>query len=191
MVCRECGCEQAPGHFCRQCGTKVETPATPFAAEAATAGWQQHRSSPASSPTTSSPQRVQHHLQILGVLWCAYGSVRILTGLLALTALHTFAATSGRFPGTIPNYVPLLVRNLAPVVASAIAAFGILDLVTGWALLTRQSWARVLAIVIAIRSLIKPPFGTALGIYTLWVLAPRVSAAEWNTMQAPSQVNPA
>jgi ABC-type spermidine/putrescine transport system permease subunit II len=52
-------------------------------------------------------------------------------------------------------------------------------LLTGYALLTRQPWGRVLAIVFAILALIHLPLGTALGIYTLWVLAPGASADEY------------
>ena len=37
-------------------------------------------------------------------------------------------------------------------------------------LLQRAPWARVLVLVMAFVSLINMPLGTALGIYTLWVL---------------------
>ena len=59
---------------------------------------------------------------------------------------------------------------------------GSLAILTGYALLTRQNWGRILAIVLAILALIKIPFGTGLGIYTLWVLAPQASGAEWDQM---------
>ena len=52
-------------------------------------------------------------------------------------------------------------------------------LLTGYALLTRQPWGRILAIVFGILALIHFPLGTALGIYTLWVLAPRASGDEY------------
>ncbi len=45
--------------------------------------------------------------------------------------------------------------------------------------MSRRPWARTLAIVMAVLSLLKLPFGTALGIYTLWVLAPQASSVEW------------
>jgi hypothetical protein len=45
--------------------------------------------------------------------------------------------------------------------------------------MTRQPWGRVLAIIFAILALIHLPLGTALGIYTLWVLAPGASADEY------------
>jgi hypothetical protein len=40
----------------------------------------------------------------------------------------------------------------------------------GLGLLQRQDWGRILAIVLGAVSLINIPFGTAIGIYTLWVL---------------------
>jgi hypothetical protein len=45
-----------------------------------------------------------------------------------------------------------------------------LALVAGWGLLERTEWGRVVAIVAAVFSLLKFPFGTALGIWTLVVL---------------------
>jgi hypothetical protein len=50
---------------------------------------------------------------------------------------------------------------------------------TGWALLTRQPWGRIFAIVFGVIALIHFPLGTALGIYTLWVLAPRLSGDQY------------
>ena len=49
----------------------------------------------------------------------------------------------------------------------------------GWGLLQRQPWARMLAIVLGCISLFDMPFGTALGIYTLWVLLPAKSEEEY------------
>jgi hypothetical protein len=40
----------------------------------------------------------------------------------------------------------------------------------------------MLAIIIAIISLFKIPFGTVLGIYTLWVLVPSESAVEYEAI---------
>jgi hypothetical protein len=50
------------------------------------------------------------------------------------------------------------------------AALGIPGLLAGYGLLTRKPWARVLAIVVGILGLLNFPVGTAIGIYTLWVL---------------------
>ncbi len=58
-------------------------------------------------------------------------------------------------------------------------ATGVIGLIAGWGLYERRSWARILAIVLAFLSLFHPPFGTAIGIYTLWVLMPAASEAEY------------
>jgi len=48
-------------------------------------------------------------------------------------------------------------------------------------LLTIQTWARMLAIISGALNLIDLPFGTALGIYTLWVLLPAESEQEYRS----------
>jgi uncharacterized membrane protein (DUF2068 family) len=45
-----------------------------------------------------------------------------------------------------------------------------LALVAAWGLMERAPWGRIVAIVAAFLSLLKFPFGTALGIWTLVVL---------------------
>jgi hypothetical protein len=45
-----------------------------------------------------------------------------------------------------------------------------LAVVAGWGLLERAPWGRILAIIVAILSLINFPLGTAMGIWTLVVL---------------------
>lgn len=49
-------------------------------------------------------------------------------------------------------------------------ARALLSLAVGVALLTRQPWGRIFAIVVAVLTLIKPLLGTILAIYTLWIL---------------------
>lgn len=39
-----------------------------------------------------------------------------------------------------------------------------------WGLLHFRPWARILAIILAVLHIFSFPFGTALAIYTLWVL---------------------
>jgi ABC-type spermidine/putrescine transport system permease subunit II len=56
---------------------------------------------------------------------------------------------------------------------------GVIGIFAGWGLYERRSWARILAIVLAFLSLLHPPFGTAIGAYTLWVLLPAASEAEY------------
>jgi hypothetical protein len=72
--------------------------------------------------------------------------------------------------------------SLWPLIVVATVFAAALALVSGYSLLTRRPWGRVLAIIAAILALIKFPLGTALGIYTLWVLAPGASGLEYDAI---------
>jgi hypothetical protein len=72
-------------------------------------------------------------------------------------------------------FVPTLMTGLGTLVALV----AVLSLAVGWGLYQRASWARMLALVMAFFSLLSIPLGTAIGIYTLVVLLPAESEAEW------------
>jgi len=121
--------------------------------------------------------RVRQNLQPLGILWCVFGAYRILGSIAAAIAVHSLAR-AGIF-GDAPPFVTHMLDSFVPFALLVSVVIGAVDIVTGLYLLARKPWARTLAIVMAILSLLKLPFGTALGIYTLWVLAPQASSAEW------------
>jgi hypothetical protein len=68
----------------------------------------------------------------------------------------------------------------------ALAMFGVLHLVLAWGLFEREPWARMLGVVIGFLALLRFPLGTALGIYTLWVLLPEKSGAEYDRLAQSS-----
>jgi hypothetical protein len=126
-------------------------------------------------------------LQLLGILWCVYGVYRAASGILAALVLLGISTPGllGGF-GKPPN-VPFLalapwMSGLAVVIVLITSVGALLALAAGVSLLMRKSWGRIFAIVIGILALITIPFGTALGIYTLWVLAPSTSAAEYDAI---------
>ena len=56
----------------------------------------------------------------------------------------------------------------------------------GWGLLQREPWARVLTLILAFLALIHVPFGTVLGVYTLWVLLPAGAEEEYEKYRQAS-----
>ncbi len=170
MTCTQCGCEQVQGaQFCRQCGVPLRAAAPvgpPYPTYA--------------QPAFYPPSRVRQNLMPLGIMWCLFGAYRILAVVIAGVMMHTFI-NDGMFGG-MPPFVRDMIHAMLPVVLLMTIVLGGAAILTGYALLTRRPWARVLGIVMSILSLIKIPFGTALGIYTLWVLAPQASGNEWEQM---------
>jgi hypothetical protein len=175
MVCQACG-SPVQGAFCSQCG-------------AAVAG-QPMNPPPPVYPYPVPEMRVQRNLQTLGILWCIYGGYRAITGIIG--ALFLAGITTGGFIGGWGHLggfpfanVPFMgewMAGIAGFVAVISLIFAGLSFLVGFALLNRKPWGRVLAIVLSILQLIKIPFGTALGIYTLWVLAPSTCGAEYDSI---------
>lgn len=179
MVCQACGTPLGVGvNFCSKCGTQA----------AAASPVQPQYAAPYPPPIPLYQPRVQQHLRTLGILWGVYSVYHLVRGLVAMTFLH--AATMHAFRGGDwprwsyyhgPSPAPWM-HALVPVIGIMSVAWTAAMLLVAYSLLTRRPWGRVLAIVFAILSLIHIPFGTALGIYTLWVLAPGLSGAEYDAI---------
>ena len=156
MYCSHCGTQVAPEQkFCPSCG-KPLGPA------------------PASAAAAAAPRsRVQSHLQMLGVLWIAYGGLKLLGAGAALFAAN-FILPNVHLP-IEARFVPALVS----MVGWGLMIAAVVGLMAGWGLLQRAPWARLLALILAFLALFNVPFGTAIGVYTLWVLLPEESGREW------------
>jgi hypothetical protein len=153
MYCGRCGAQTQLGQsFCNVCGEPLGT-----------------------TPLRRVETRMERHLKLLGILWLAISALRLIPGL----AIVSFAGYAMRFvPFQFRGFVGPLASTIGVILlASAVAGFA-----AGWGLLERRPWARVLAIVVGIISLLHPPFGTALGIYTLWVLLPGESEQEYQRL---------
>jgi hypothetical protein len=116
--------------------------------------------------------RIAGHVRLLGIFWLAISAFRLIPGMFLMSIFH-----SG-FPFFTPG-VPGLVHGILRTVGGLLLVGAVLGIVAGWGLLERQPWARTLAIVLGCFSLLDMPFGTALGIYTLWVLLPAASEEEY------------
>ena len=73
----------------------------------------------------------------------------------------------------------MFVHGLLRIIGMLFVASAAVGILAGWGLLERRPWARTLAIVVAFINLLDMPFGTALGVYTLWVLLPAESEKEY------------
>ena len=150
--------------FCNSCGTQVSQSAT-FCSKCG---------KPMGTSTLMPRQGgIAGHIRLLGILWLAISALRLIPGLILIAI-----AGSRIFPPDIPPFV----QALLPAIGLCFLLVAGIGIAIGWGLLARQSWARMLTIVFGAISLIDIPFGTALGIYTLWVLLPAESEEEYRSM---------
>lgn len=107
------------------------------------------------------------HIEALGYLQITWGVFGLMTGAsLGILAIGADAASLGEAIGTGERAAVVVLA----VVGGALVTGGGLATVTGWALRRRRNRARQAALVLAVPNLLFVPFGTALGIYTFWVL---------------------
>jgi len=109
---------------------------------------------------------VEKHVKVLGVLYIAFGTLGVLAAIVLMWALSLYAQTWGYMREVTTQHVTYVVSSVAFFLV-LLSAPGI---VGGIGLLKRQTWARILILVLGFLNLILIPFGTILGIYTIWVL---------------------
>lgn len=159
MFCVHCGSALVAGEpFCPRCGKPAGGVPTPAA---------------------PAPSRLSGNLRLLGFLWIALSVLRLVPGLILLSIF-------GSIESFLPQDVPAFIYPIMHFVAYLFIGSAGVGFLAGWGLLQRQPWARMLGIVLGLLSLIDIPFGTAIGIYTLWVLVPAASEEEYRRITQPA-----
>jgi hypothetical protein len=113
---------------------------------------------------------VETHVKVLGILNVVFGGLGLL-GAVALVII--FGGVTGLIsaegdPGAT------VAASIVGVTGASLVLFTILTslpaIIIGLGLYRLRPWSRIWGIVLSIVSLIAFPFGTALGVYGLWVL---------------------
>jgi hypothetical protein len=114
-------------------------------------------------------------VRALSLVWFLYAALSMIVGVAGLTFAQAFFSNHfgnwGHGPWGDGSGPPMwLGPAIIHFVWVALLFRSGLALVAGWGLHERTQWGRVVAIIAAVLSLLKFPFGTALGIWTLVVL---------------------
>lgn len=160
MFCNRCGTELQPDFVaCPKCGRRVGDPVRALA-----------------------QSRLERHLQTLGILWMAISAVVLIpaVGLMVFgKGIHFVIHDRDPLPNLFPLFMYIAGGSLLILAAGGVCV--------GLGLIQRQPWARIVAIVLGVLALFHPPFGTALGIYTLWVLLADEHGDEYRYLARPTQ----
>jgi hypothetical protein len=179
MFCDRCGHQlRDDAQFCSSCGKQLAP--GPIARPAVVA---------ASLPDG----RVSRHLKTVAALWLVYALLRLMETFWILVIGRRFVPAivdgfmssgpwgrGGPFSADFP--LDRLISGGLMFAGFWVAAFAVLELVTAWGLFERRPWARILALILGFLALLRFPFGTALGIYTLWVLLPGFAGQEYDQL---------
>lgn len=109
-------------------------------------------------------REIEQHVKILGWLHIVSHALFLLIGLFVFFLLVGIGAVSGEAEAMgVLTIVGTFVGGLMLILALP-------GLVSGYGLLKRRSWGRLLAIIVGILNLPNFPLGTILGAYTLFIL---------------------
>jgi hypothetical protein len=107
---------------------------------------------------------MEKHLQLVGAFHIAHGALLFFVGMAAFLFILGGGLASG-------DRQALFVTSITALVAGTLfMMFSLPSIIGGIGMIKRKSWSRILLIIMGILALPGFPFGTALGIYTLWVL---------------------
>jgi hypothetical protein len=164
MFCDGCGAAvQAGEAFCSKCGKQILGTVV---------------------ATQAMPGRVQQHGHLLGILWLAISAFNLLGGVFLLILGTAFFPHLHEMP-SVPRDIPVgFLSSLFCFLGILILAKAACGFIAGWGLMRHEGWARILALVLAFLSLFNIPFGTAIGVYTMWVLLPGESQREYDVLAA-------
>jgi hypothetical protein len=111
------------------------------------------------------------HVKVLGVLYIVLSALTLCGALFIALGVGVASGIVGQ---TAPPEDAAVALPIIGVAGTALVVFllalSLPGLITGIGLVRLQPWARILGIVLSAINLINIPFGTALGIYGLWVL---------------------
>jgi hypothetical protein len=144
MFCVRCAAPLPPnGGACTRCGRRLGDPVS-----------------------ASAQSRLDRHLHTLGILWIVLGGLFMVPAVLLLLLGPLISAAITAHTQLAPALGSILFL-LAEGTLAILAAGGIS---VGLGLMQHRTWARAAALILGMLAIFHPPLGTALGVYTMWVL---------------------
>ncbi len=109
---------------------------------------------------------MQKHVTIVGALHIAFAAWGIMWAVIISGILLGFGASLAGGDKTALS----ILTTVGCLVPGMLVAFSLPGIIGGIGLLRFKSWARYLVLVLSVLDLLNIPIGTALGIYSIWVL---------------------
>ena len=107
---------------------------------------------------------MQKHVTVLAWLYVVFNIIGVLVAILLFMLIIAGGFISGD-TGAIA-----ITAIVATSIAFMLSLFSVPGIIGGIGLLYMKSWARIMVLILGFLELLNFPFGTALGIYTIWLL---------------------
>jgi hypothetical protein len=121
---------------------------------------------------------MEQHIKTLSILNIVLGGLGVLAALVILLVFGGLAGVAGIDHGDPDSAMGVAMFGMIGGVAFFIVLIlSAPSLIAGIGLLNYKPWAKTLMLIVSALHLLNIPFGTALGIYGLWVLTKDEAAA--------------
>ncbi len=121
---------------------------------------------------------MRDHVRILGWCFVVYSAIIALIGL----GIGSIVLFGGAISGD--RDAMFITGAIGAAIAGFLTILFLPGMFAGIGLLKLHQWARIVAIVVGVLHILSFPFGTALGVYTLWVLLNPETEALFRGQQA-------
>lgn len=117
-------------------------------------------------------QRLDGHKKVLGILYVISAALTTLGALLInalLSLIFTFAfEQADPEEQRVMDFIMALTAYLPAII---IFVFALPTFIAGLGLLTKQSWAVIISLIVGCLKLFSFPIGTAIGVYAIWIFS--------------------
>lgn len=158
--------------FCNNCGSAI-------AAEQSICG-SCGKSTTGARVASAARMRVAEHVHLLAILWFVDGALLLIPAII-MAVLAAVVSAPMAWHGA-DNIAFVLVPGIFTFLFVIFLISAALRFLAGWGLLKLAPWGRIFALVMAFLDLLQVPLGTALGVYTLFVLLPDAAGDEYRQM---------
>ena len=77
----------------------------------------------------------------------------------------------------------MILRIIGNVISTFLILISIPGIIAGFGLYRRKEWARILTLILSVLAIFNFPFGTAIGIYSIWALIQPETVAAFSKQQ--------
>lgn len=107
---------------------------------------------------------MEKHINVVAALQIGYSILGLILGIVFFILFHFI----GDF--TDDHDADMVLSIIANVIIIMVSILSIPGIIAGLGLFKRKEWARILTLIISVINLLSFPFGTAIGVYSIWAL---------------------
>lgn len=127
---------------------------------------------------------MEKHITVVAALHVGFGIFGLMLGIFLFVLFTGLAVAAG------DEHAFFVLSTIGTALGALFFIISVPGLIGGIGLFARKAWARIVILVVSAIDLLNFPVGTALGIYSLWVLVQPETTARFSGQPLPAPAAP-